>query len=278
MEFEMQRRENELSEQKIRFLINVSHELRTPLTLIYAPLRRLLKDENTPKVLKPVLTLMYKHVKNMKNMIDMVLDVRKMEKNSDMLNLSSHHFNNWVQEVADDFSFEFEARNIQLIITKDERITDISFDRERCNKVLSNLLMNAIKFSDAGSTVTIKTELLDSKVKVCVTDSGMGVPAEERDKLFSRFYQGRHEKGGSGIGLSYAKTQIEMHKGEIGYEPAQPKGSTFWFSLPLQAYFNTPKQSVESELLNRNTQSLQTINASETDFKFQRNDTAYCRR
>ena len=156
----------------------MSHELCTPLTLIYAPLRRLLKDENTPKVLKPVLTLMYKHVKNMKNMIDMVLDVRKMEKNSDMLNLINHHFNNWVQEVADDFSFEFEARNIQLIITKDERITDISFDRERCNKVLSNLLMNAIKFSDAGSTVTITTELLDSKVKVCVTDSGMGVPAE----------------------------------------------------------------------------------------------------
>lgn len=268
MEFEMQRRENELSEQKIRFLINVSHELRTPLTLIYAPLRRLLKDENTPKVLKPVLTLMYKHVKNMKNMIDMVLDVRKMEKNSDMLNLINHHFNNWVQEVADDFSFEFEARNIQLIITKDERITDISFDRERCNKVLSNLLMNAIKFSDAGSTVTITTELLDSKVKVCVTDSGMGVPAEERDKLFSRFYQGRHEKGGSGIGLSYAKTQIEMHKGEIGYEPAQPKGSTFWFSLPLQAHFNTPKQSIENELQNLSTQSMQTINASETDFNF----------
>ena len=162
-----------------------------------------------------------------------------------MLNLNSHHLNNWVQEVADDFSFEFEARNIQLIITKDERITDISFDRDRCNKVLSNLLMNAIKFSDAGSTVTIKTELLDSKVKVYVTDCGMGVPAEERDKLFSRFYQGRHEKGGSGIGLSYAKTQIEMHKGEIGYQPAQPKGSTFWFSLPLQAHFNEPKQSVK---------------------------------
>lgn len=268
MEIDMQRRENDLSEQKIRFLINVSHELRTPLTLIYAPLRRLLTDDNTPKILKPVLTLMYKHVRNMKNMIDMVLDVRKIEKNSDSLNLKSHNFNDWMLGVTDDFAFEFEARNIHLHINRDEKIAQISFDRNRCDKVLSNLLMNAIKFSTDGSTVCVTSELRESCVRVTVADQGSGVPTEEANKLFSRFYQGRHDKGGSGIGLSYAKTQVELHAGKIGYEPAQPQGSVFWFELPLTATLTGPKQIIKSIIREAKPSIPKTIPKLELEFDF----------
>jgi signal transduction histidine kinase/DNA-binding response OmpR family regulator len=268
MEIDMQRRENELSEQKIRFLINVSHELRTPLTLIYAPLRRLLKDDNTPKILKPVLTLMYKHVRNMKNMIDMVLDVRKIEMNSDTLKLNTHDFNKWMLNITDDFAFEFEARNIHLNIKTDEKITQISFDSDRCDKVLSNLLMNAIKFSEAGSTVTVSSALFETCVRVTVADQGSGVSADETDKLFSRFYQGRHEKGGSGIGLSYAKAQVELHAGKIGYEPAHPQGSVFWFELPLIVTDIMPTELFKTDIQVDKLNISQTIMGNELEFDF----------
>ncbi|MCK9507715.1 MAG: response regulator [Pigmentiphaga sp.] len=229
-----QKQEQELADQKIRFLINISHELRTPLTLIYLPLQRMLKSDTISEGVRPLLTLMYKHVKTIKNMIDMILDVRKMEFANDGLRKSDHIFNAWVESVVDDFRFECKEKNIELVLILSDEVTILHFDRDRLDKVLSNLLMNAIKFSEEGGKITIKTIHHQNKIKLAVIDEGPGVPAEDVSKLFTRFYQSSNRKGGSGIGLSYAKTQIELHGGTIGYTSATPCGSEFWFEIPIE--------------------------------------------
>lgn len=233
MELEMQHRENELSEQKIRFLINISHELRTPLTLVYAPLRRLVREENTPEIIKPLLALMYKHVMNMKNMIDMVLDIRKIEMTGDTtLNRQNVEINHWLQQLSDDFMPEAEARGVRIVFTPGEEVKTMNIDSNRCEKVVMNLMMNALKFSDEGMVVELKSQWLGNRVRISVEDQGPGVAPEEVSRLFTRFYQASNQKGGTGIGLSYARSQVELHGGTIGYTPKEPTGSVFWFELP----------------------------------------------
>ena len=233
MEMQMQTKEREISEQKVKFLINISHELRTPLTLVYSPLRRILTDENISETLKPTLNLMYKHVKNMKNTIDMVLDVRKMEFKSDSLKLKNHRVNEWIKQVVEDFHLELNDKQIDIHYDLDENIQELAFDEDKCVKVLSNLLMNAVKFSELNSTISIQSTLLENGVKISISDQGMGIVQEDVKQLFTRFFQGKHEKGGTGIGLSFSKTLVELHGGSIGYVPNADKGSIFWFELPF---------------------------------------------
>ncbi len=232
MEMEMQRHERDLSEQKVRFLINISHELRTPLTLVYSPLRRILNEQNVSESLRMQLSLMYKNVKNIKSTIDTVLDVRKMEKSPSVLNLSEQDINLWIHEVAKDFRLELSVKNLGISLDLDEEAGLLNIDAEKCERVLSNLLMNAIKFSEPDSEIKITSKAIDKGIYIAVSDEGSGVSAEDEEHLFTRFYQGTHQKGGTGIGLSYAKTLVEQHGGEIGYKRNTPAGSVFWFTLP----------------------------------------------
>lgn len=235
MEIEMQVKEKNLYEQKVKFLINISHELRTPLTLVYSPLRRMLKEDHSiSDNLRPTLLMMYKHVKNIRNIINMVLDIRKLEVTHESLLISPHDVNFWIKSITDDFSLEFDARRINLCFELDESVSELNFDADKCEKVLSNLLMNALKFSEPNTTITIRTELDNDAVKFSVVDQGIGVAPEDEAQLFTRFYQGNHTKGGTGIGLSFSKTLIELHGGKIGYMPGTDnKGSIFWFTIPV---------------------------------------------
>ena len=234
LKWDIKEHEQKTYEEKVRFLINISHELRTPLTLIYAPLKRLLSRDIQDNEMKRQLTGIYKQAKQMKNIINMVLDIRKMEVGQDSLNLQPHLLNEWIKSVTDDFQNEFESKNIKLIYDLDESITEISFDENKCEIVLSNLLMNAFKFSEDDTTIIVSTQITDENmVRISIKDQGIGLAGVDTSKLFTRFYQGNHDRKGSGIGLSYAKTLIEMHKGKIGAINNSDKGATFFYELPL---------------------------------------------
>lgn len=233
LQLEMKERERKVYEDKVRFLINVSHELRTPLTLIYAPLKRLLKSGTVDDTLKTQLMQIFKQARRMRNIINMVLDMRRMEVGYEALHLAPYSLNEWVRAVIGDFSEEFESKKIMLLFNPDETIDKISFDREKCEIVLSNLLMNAFKFSEEGTVVTVITERRESCVRISVKDYGIGLNESDLSHLFTRFYQGDHRLSGSGIGLSYSKTLLVLHGGEIGAYNNEDKGATFWFELPL---------------------------------------------
>lgn len=232
---EIVRLKNKMYEEKISFLTNISHELRTPLTLICAPLKRLINQEDDKKDIKEQLVPIYKQAYQMKSIIDMVLDVRKLEEGKDMLHILPHPLNEWVRSVGEKFTREFEVKGIRLEYQLDEEIKEVPFDKNKCEFVISNFLMNALKFSESGTTTTLITTLSQEKdwIRVSVKDQGMGLSMIDTDSLFSSFYQGTHEKGGSGIGLSYAKSLITHHKGKVGATSAPEQGAIFYFELPL---------------------------------------------
>lgn len=223
------------NEERIRFLINISHELRTPLTLICAPLKRLLNASSKiePDVMTKQLTSVYNQACQMKNLINMVLDVNKVKEHKNILHKKPYLLNDWVKSVCEDFKNEFEAKQITLVYSFDDTIGMISFDKPKCEIVLSNLLMNALKFTFPDTEVTVSTQIIHDVIRVTVKDQGIGLGNVDIRKLFTPFYQGNHDQHGSGIGLSYAKALVEIHGGKIGAFNNEGRGASFYFELPV---------------------------------------------
>ncbi len=236
LKWAMKEHEQQVYEEKVRFLINISHELRTPLTLIHAPLSRILKSLSAEDPQYLPIKAIYRQSQRMKNLINMVLDVRKMEVGESKLQIQPHALNQWIEHVSQDFTSEGEAKNIRIRYQLDPNIDTVSFDKDKCEIILSNLLINALKHSPQDAEITITSELLPEKesVRISVIDQGNGLKQVNTRKLFTRFYQGTGEQSGTGIGLSYSKILVELHGGSIGARDNPEVGATFFFELPLK--------------------------------------------
>ena len=249
---EMREHEKKIYEEKIRFLINISHELRTPLTLIYASLKRILNKEVKQDELPEYLQGAFKQANQMKDIINIVLDTRKMEVGQEVLHISSHPLHKWIQEVAETFQTASKAKEIEITYDFDDSIQSIAYDDTKCKVVLSNLIMNALKYSPNQTRIVIKTIRTNESIQVHVQDQGLGLDNVDIKKLFTRFYQGKHNEGGSGIGLSYAKMLIDLHGGRMGAFNNKDRGATFFYEIPAnlqEQEVSCPQHSYLNELL-----------------------------
>lgn len=249
---EMREHEKKIYEEKIRFLINISHELRTPLTLIYASLKRILNKEVKQDELPEYLQGAFKQANQMKDIINIVLDTRKMEVGQEVLHISSHPLHKWIQEVAETFQTASKAKEIEIAYDFDDSIQSIAYDDTKCKVVLSNLIMNALKYSPNQTRIVIKTIRTNESIQVHVQDQGIGLDNVDIKKLFTRFYQGKHNEGGSGIGLSYAKMLIDLHGGRMGAFNNKDRGATFFYEIPAnlqEQEVSCPQHSYLNELL-----------------------------
>lgn len=236
LKWAMKEHERQMYEEKVRFLINISHELRTPLTLIHAPLSRILKTLSPGDSNYVPLKSIYRQSQRMRDLLNMVLDLRKMEVGVSKLQIYPQRLNDWVREVSADFVSEGEAKGIEIRYQLDEQIAEVSFDGDKCEIILTNLLINALKHSPEGSAILVCTELLpvEQRVRISVSDQGCGLGQVDINKLFTRFYQGNGERNGTGIGLSYSKILAELHGGSIGARDNDAAGAVFFFELPLR--------------------------------------------
>ena len=249
---EMREHEKKIYEEKIRFLINISHELRTPLTLIYASLKRILNKEVKQDELSEYLQGAFKQANQMKDIINIVLDARKMEVGQEVLHISSHPLHKWIQEVAETFQTASKAKEIEITYDFDDSIQSIAYDDTKCKVVLSNLIMNALKYSPNQTRIVIKTIRTNESIQIHVQDQGIGLDNVDIKKLFTRFYQGKHNEGGSGIGLSYAKMLIDLHGGRMGAFNNKDRGATFFYEIPAnlqEQEVSCPQHSYLNELL-----------------------------
>ena len=248
---EMVENRMQLKQEKIDFLVNVSHELRTPLTLIYAPLNRMLRESSPADKHFRLLQTACRQSSRMTHIINMVLDLEKMERKTVKLQMQPHPFNTWVANQMKDFVSEGEERSVQVVFQPDGRIDTVPFDCNKCEIVLNNLLMNALKHSPANTTLTVKT-LLDvpsGEVRVTISDEGTGLQPGDEKELFTRFYQGAKESTGTGLGLAYSKVLLEQHGGTIGAYNNPDKGATFFFTLPLKQETTVVTTQVETAQL-----------------------------
>lgn len=236
LKWAMKEHEQQVYEEKVRFLINISHELRTPLTLIHAPLSRILKSLSAEDTQYLPIKAIYRQSQRMKNLINMVLDVRKMEVGESKLQIHPYALNQWIEHVSQDFISEGEAKNVCIRYQLDPHIDTVSFDKDKCEIILSNLLINALKHSPQDAEIIITSEWLSegNRVRISIIDQGNGLKQVNTQKLFTRFYQGTGEQSGTGIGLSYSKILVELHGGSIGAQDNEEAGATFFFELPLR--------------------------------------------
>ncbi len=225
--------EQQVNEEKVRFLINISHELRTPLTLIHSPLKQLVKDIEPDHPGYGLLQGVCRQSERMKDILNTVLNVHKMEVGKGTLFVESVQLDEWVERLMEDFRPEAAARGVRLVYLPDASVQELSFDKEKCTTILTNLLINALKYTADNTAITVSVRAEKESVRISVSDEGPGLKDIDSDHLFTRFYQGNNSRPGTGIGLSYCKILVEQQGGNIGAFENEGAGSTFWFELPV---------------------------------------------
>lgn len=234
--------EKRARDERERFLINISHELRTPLTLIHAHLSEMFNSISSAGEQEGPLKVVYRQAERMRNLVSMVLDVCRTEVGENRIVIEPYPLNRWIEEHTLRFVSEAEAKGIRLVYELDPQIGLVSFDGDKCEIIVSNLLINSLKHSPQGSEITISTRLIDAqqRVRIAVKDQSEGVPRlEDMDHPFSGIYHGMGESYGMGIGLSYSRILARLHGGAIGVEGNPPSadggqcGATFYLELPL---------------------------------------------
>lgn len=227
-----------LDEVKTRFFSNITHELRTPLTLILTPLDQLEKEITDPQQ-QNRLSLVHRNANRLLRLINELLDLAKLEAGTLAVNTSPGDLVEFVSRIV--LFFENEAQRKQIELRMQSLLTQAHywFDADKLDKILNNLLANALKFTgEKGFIEVVLTPLPTGTIRFVVRDTGNGIPAESLPYVFNRFYQvgtvTDQPVAGSGIGLSLAKELVELMQGTISVDSIPSVGTTFTVDLPLQ--------------------------------------------
>ncbi|WP_236059777.1 hybrid sensor histidine kinase/response regulator transcription factor [Chitinophaga rhizophila] len=231
-------KEKELNERKLSFFTNISHEFRTPLTLIINPLKELKDNEK--------LGVVYRNARRLLSLVDQLLLFRKAGNEElkvgrlDIIALCNEVFLCFTQQAA--------ARNIRYQFLTAAPAADIYANYEQIEIALFNLLSNAFKFTPDGGAISCEVSCSAAEVKVTVTDTGAGIPAEQQGKIFDKFQQGDSKQAGFGIGLYLVRQFVENHQGTVSFQSTIGKGTTFSIHLLTgNAHFD-PGQLLEETL------------------------------
>lgn len=245
---EQERREarqlHQLDVMKIRFFTNVSHELRTPLALIMAPVEKLLKTGGEEHLKH--FQMIQRNARRLLNMVNQLLDFRKIEVEGIKLHPTEGNIIKFLEETVLSFSDLSEKENITLSFQANVPELDASFDMDKLEKVLFNLLSNAFKFTPEHGKITVTVTCLDNDsssdgikiIEIKVKDTGIGIPDDKQEKIFERFF--RHEvpssmvNQGSGIGLSITREFVRIHGGTISVDSTPGIGSCFTVTIPVR--------------------------------------------
>jgi DNA-binding response OmpR family regulator len=224
----------EMEQEKIRFFINVSHEIRTPLTLILSPVEEALKRETRDKWLQKQLKLVQRNALRMLHLVNQVLDYRKAEMGAMKLAVRKVQIQQLTQNIFDLFAELAAQKNIEYLFNS--RIDDecIWIDPHYYERILSNLISNALKFTSEKGVVEVVIGLQDNCFYLEVHDSGCGIPHEKQAKIFDRFFQIEENSQGTGVGLSFVKVLVNKHHGKIAVHSILQEGSTFRMTLPYR--------------------------------------------
>ena len=227
-------KQKEVEEMKLTFFTNLSHELRTPLTLILAPLESLIARETDADISKK-LRLMQRSATNLLKLVNQMLDLRRIMRGKEVLNMSDGDIVALARDVSASFS-TLSEKNITLTFVTDSERLLTSFDKDKVSKIVTNLLSNAYKFTPKGGRVKVSITHDDAHVNIIVADNGKGVSDEDKQHLFERFYQSRsnNEAGGSGIGLNLVYEYAKMMGGGVIVGDNPGGGALFMVSLPYK--------------------------------------------
>ncbi|MBC8052664.1 MAG: response regulator [Sphingobacteriaceae bacterium] len=231
----------ELNQLKLNFFTNISHELRTPLSLIIDPLRKIASDDINQDQLKKYSNLAFSSATRLKELINQLLDLRKLEVGSIQLTPSKVNVPEIVRGVYESFCLRATERKIEFTTNLPLKDFYAWIDADKLQKILLNLTSNAFKYTpDEGKikmSVFLKEDDTLPSFEIHITDTGIGVPLDQHEKIFEPFYQvsgsAKYEEDSTGIGLSYSRELVLLHKGEILVKSAAGEGSEFIVRIPV---------------------------------------------
>ena len=231
------RANQQLNEEKMKFLINATHDIRSPLTIILAALKKL-KTGRTPEEEAAVDTI-ERNSNRILNLVNQILDVRKIDKQQMHLHCQQTDLVPFVRSICKMFEYNAKERNIDFRFEPDAEKIEAWVDRSQFDKVVSNLLSNAFKYCAEQGAVTIRLTHDEKSVQLQVTDNGLGLDGDNLKHIFDRFYQGKNSRelhiNGTGIGLNLCKMIVDMHHGTIEAQNRTDgqQGAQFTVTLPL---------------------------------------------
>nr|WP_319510073.1 two-component regulator propeller domain-containing protein [uncultured Draconibacterium sp.] len=246
-EAEQEHREAERIQQvdtlKTKFFTNISHEFRTPLSLIIAPIEKLIENSKNEED-KKHLVLIQRNARRLMAMVNQLLDFRKMELQKIEVHRDWGEIIGFVREIAASFEDLMQSKNISFSFSGTPNELHTYFDKDKTDKIFTNLFSNACKFTNNGGTISLTTELNTSGEKplltIKISDNGIGIEPQQQMQIFNRFYQTDRSateiNQGSGIGLSMVKEYVTLLGGDVNVESQLNAGSTFTVELPVEIF------------------------------------------
>jgi signal transduction histidine kinase/ligand-binding sensor domain-containing protein/DNA-binding response OmpR family regulator len=248
---------------KIKFFTNVSHEFRTPLTLIITPLEKILKDLRYKELEAPLQTV-YRNSRRLLNLVNQLLDFRKMEVSGLKLSPTTGDIVDFLKEMVISFTDIAEKKQISFKFRSNIKELIMQFDHDKMEKIIFNLLSNAFKYTIEKGEIVVEIDYIEqmkllsgdssgekvhgNELQVKVKDSGIGIASDKLEHIFERFMQvdktNKIVEHGTGIGLSLTREFVILHGGKIWAESEEGKGSTFTFTIPLD---NVTVKSVQED-------------------------------
>ena len=250
-------RKEDLEETKMQFLINATHDIRSPLTLIMGPLKKL-KTRITDAESKQDIDTIDRNAQRLLLLVNQILDERKIDKDQMHLHCQKTDLKEFLRGIMSLYNFNAQERSITLSLKEDESLKEegnlqVWIDRINFDKVISNLLSNAMKYTSDGGEITLIIGKNKESAIIKVEDTGIGLKEEKTDRLFERFYQGNNNSDihieGTGIGLNLCRALVKMHGGAIrAYNRTDGiKGSCFEVNIPLGKEHLKPEEILQED-------------------------------
>ena len=227
-------KEGEIDEMKNEFVSVASHEMRTPMTSIKGSLELLLGGYagELPAEATELLGISLTAVDRLVRLINDLLDISKIESGKMEFHLDRLNIHDCIQKSMRSLRALAEAHKVSIKADLAEGMPAVMADRDRMEQVITNLLSNALKYTNPGTNVVVETQARDRVVRVSVIDHGPGIAKENLEKVFDRFYQLAGSKKGTGLGLTICRALVEQHRGRIWVESEMGHGSQFHIELP----------------------------------------------
>lgn len=238
-------KEEKFNQERLRFYTNISHELRTPLTLIMGPIKQLIGSENGETPHLKLYQLILNNSQRLLSLVNQLLDFRKSVYEGTKLKATYLNLVEIIESNIDAFDFMAKEKSISITLSSESKILKGWFDREKLDIILFNILSNAFKYTPENGWVKIELKTASSlpvfphqHIELAIFNSGKGIPKNLQEKIFERFYQvndtPNEQKTGTGIGLSFVKTLVELHHGTITLESEPGKTTGFIIHLPYE--------------------------------------------
>ncbi len=244
-------RMNSLYQMKMRFFTDVSHEFRTPLSLIIGPTDDILNEPSISDQVKTKVVMIQRNCKRLLNLVDELMTFRKIDLGIIDLKVSNSDFIGLITDIVLAFKPLAEKKDVSLGIIAPEMIENVWFDPRKMEKIMNNLISNALKNSSENGSIVINIEQVSEPapdgsssvpqeyVSIKVEDSGKGIDPEDLPSMFDRFFQTKTSKSGTGVGLSLTKSLVELHKGYISVSSTPGIHTCFKVLIPLgKDHFN----------------------------------------